>query len=288
MKSTLETFPFLFLMCGVIGKDEDRLKSVSVMEGDSVTLNPDSTQIQGIILIQWRFGVSVIAETNANEISYPHLSEIFGGRLQLDHQTGSLTINNMRIKHSGFYQLEINHNTGSSHMELSVTVYDSPPVIDFERKIIMWGDPVTLQTDMTETHGDELIVWRFGDEGKLIAKSDIEAKSSTLYETEERFRDRLKLDYQTGSLTITHTRTTDSEIYTVKISSSSSKQTIFKRFNVTIRAVPDPGPGLPPGAIAGIIVVLLLVSAAAVYVFLYCQLNERQAEMILTLCRCRC
>ncbi|XP_067263888.1 CD48 antigen-like isoform X2 [Chanodichthys erythropterus] len=235
MKNTLKIILSLFLMCVVIGVEEDRLKSVSVMEGDSVTLNIDSTKIQGIILIQWRFGGSgaVIAETVKNEISYLYHTDIFKGRLQVDHQTGSLTIKNMRSKHSGLYKLQINHSTGSSYMAFNVTVYDSPPVIDFEMKSVMEGDSLTLPTDVTEPHGDELIVWRFGDDGKLIAKYDIETNSAKLYDdADEIFRDRLQLNDHTGSLTITNTRATDSGLYTVKIS-SSSKETLYKRFNVT-------------------------------------------------------
>ncbi len=91
-------------------------------------------------------------------------------------------------------------------------------------------DRVTLQTGVTQISGDELIVWRCGDEGKLIAKADIEAKSSPLY-YDERFRDRLELD-QTGSLTITDARSTDSGFYTVKISSRT--QTVYKRFSVSV------------------------------------------------------
>ncbi len=94
----------------------------------------------------------------------------------------------------------------------------------------MEGDPVTLQTDVTLS-GDELIVWRFGDE-EVIAKADIEAKSSPLY-YDERFRDRLELENKTGSLIITNTRYTDSGHYTVKISSRA--QTVNKRFTVTVR-----------------------------------------------------
>ncbi len=93
------------------------------------------------------------------------------------------------------------------------------------------GDRVTLQTGVTQMSGDELIVWRFGEEGKLIAKADIEAKSSSLYDTDERFRDRLELD-QTGSLTITNTRSTDSGFYSVKISSRT--QTVYERFSVSV------------------------------------------------------
>ncbi len=91
------------------------------------------------------------------------------------------------------------------------------------------GDPVTLHVPQLQGH--ELIVWRFGDEGKLIAKHDIETKSSSLY-YDERFRDRLQLDHQIGFLSITNTRTTDSGLYTVKI--SNNKQTSYKRFTVTV------------------------------------------------------
>ncbi|KAL0161050.1 hypothetical protein M9458_044775, partial [Cirrhinus mrigala] len=111
-----------------------------------------------------------------------------------------------------------------------------PPVIAGEESemksvSVMKGDPVTLH--VPQLQGNELIVWGFGDEGKRIAKHDMEAKSSLLYDTDERFRDRLKLDHQTGSLIITNSRTTDSGPYTVKI--SSNKQTSYKRFTVTVR-----------------------------------------------------
>jgi len=122
---------------------------------------------------------------------------------------------------------------------LSVNLFlsESPPAIVVDRVEIesvskKEGDSVTLQTDVTEPHGDELIVWRFGDKGKLIAKCDIEANSSQLSDYEI-FRGRLKLDHQTGSLTISDLRNTDSGLHTVKIS-SSSKQTLYKRFSVAV------------------------------------------------------
>ncbi|KAK7136726.1 hypothetical protein R3I93_016930 [Phoxinus phoxinus] len=124
MKSTLNPVLFLLLLCGVFGADADEAKSVSGMEGDSVTLNTDPTKIQGFNEILWRFGASgpVIAGTDGKKISYPHLTGRFGDRLQLDHQTGSLTIKNMRINDTGAYKLEISSNSGTSRMTFSVIV----------------------------------------------------------------------------------------------------------------------------------------------------------------------
>uniref|UniRef100_A0A8C1T4I4 Immunoglobulin domain-containing protein n=1 Tax=Cyprinus carpio TaxID=7962 RepID=A0A8C1T4I4_CYPCA len=271
MKEIFKIFQFLLLMYGVFGADEDEVKSVSVMEGDSVTLNPDLTHIQGFNQILWRFGSqgSTIASIVGKVISYEE-EEIFRDRLELD-QTGSLTIKNMRTKHSGRYKAEINHSTGTLLTIFIVTVYVSPDVIDAakgEMKLmsVMEGGTVTL--DVPQLTGDELIVWRFGDEEKLIAKHDLEAKSPPLYDdTAERFRDRLKLNDQTGSLTITNTRTTDSGVYKVKI--SSNKQTLYKRFTVTVSER-----GLSGGAVAGIVVgVLLLAAAAAGVMYFYLRLR---------------
>ncbi|KAL0161059.1 hypothetical protein M9458_044784, partial [Cirrhinus mrigala] len=46
---------------------------------------------------------------------------------------------------------------------------------------VMEGDPVTLYVPQLQRN--ELIVWWFGDEGKLIAKHDMEAKTIIQIET---------------------------------------------------------------------------------------------------------
>jgi len=72
----------------------------------------------------------------------------------------------------------------------------------------MEGDSVTLNSDLTEMKDDDLIQWRFGDGNTLIAEINKQADRITVYDDvlDGRFRDRLKLDNQTGSLTITNTR----------------------------------------------------------------------------------
>ncbi|XP_051977629.1 hepatocyte cell adhesion molecule-like isoform X3 [Xyrauchen texanus] len=123
-------FLWLWLAFGVFGVDTDGLKSVSVMEGDSVTLHTDVTEIQRDYLILWMFGPQ---ETRIAEI-IKRVNSIddgddgrFRDKLQLDDQTGSLIIRNIRIKHSGLYKLMIISIRGTSYKRFSVTVYAGLP-----------------------------------------------------------------------------------------------------------------------------------------------------------------
>ncbi|KAI2648019.1 SLAM family member 5 [Labeo rohita] len=76
---------------------------------------------------------------------------------------------------------------------------------------VMEEESLTLNTGVTEMQHDDLILWTFGP--LLIAKINGKDNKREFYD--EKFRDRLKLNNQTGSLTITNTRTTDSGLYTV-------------------------------------------------------------------------
>ncbi|XP_016409579.1 SLAM family member 9-like [Sinocyclocheilus rhinocerous] len=69
----------------------------------------------------------------------------------------------------------------------------------------MERDSVTLKTNVTELHEDDEIAWRYGAEKSLIVKISNEKQIVSTFDVpDERFRDRLKLDHQTGSLTITN------------------------------------------------------------------------------------
>ncbi|XP_051977619.1 natural killer cell receptor 2B4-like isoform X2 [Xyrauchen texanus] len=118
---------FLSLFLLVINEG---LKSVSVMEGDSVTLHTDVTEIQRNDQILWMFGPQEtrIAEIYKHDIDMHESNETFGDKLQLDDQTGSLIIRNIRIKHSGLYKLQIISNRGNSYKRFNVTVYATLPI----------------------------------------------------------------------------------------------------------------------------------------------------------------
>ncbi|XP_056615625.1 SLAM family member 6-like [Triplophysa dalaica] len=118
---------------GVFGVDADEVKSVSVMEGESVTLHTHFTHLQTHDQILWMFGPHEkrIAEIFKQSIDMFESSKIFGDRMKLDSQTGSLTITNIRITDSGLYKLQIISDRGNSYMQFNVTVYAhlSVPVI---------------------------------------------------------------------------------------------------------------------------------------------------------------
>uniref|UniRef100_A0A8C1TIN4 Ig-like domain-containing protein n=1 Tax=Cyprinus carpio TaxID=7962 RepID=A0A8C1TIN4_CYPCA len=105
--------------------------------------------------------------------------------------------------------------------------------LDSEESVsVTEGDSVTLHSGLTEMMDDDLILWRFGYNKILIAKINVMASSITVYDDvlAERFRDRLKVDHQTGSLIITNTRTKHAGLY--KLPSNS----VRKSFNLTVYA----------------------------------------------------
>ncbi|XDV23930.1 hypothetical protein PO909_028273, partial [Leuciscus waleckii] len=109
----------------------DAEKSVSVMEGDSVSLNSDLTEMMDEDLIYWRFGNenTLIAEINVLDDRITVYDDVLDGRfrdrLKLDDQTGSLTITNTTTEHTGVYQLEVKDRVSKS---FSLTVYSRLPV----------------------------------------------------------------------------------------------------------------------------------------------------------------
>ncbi|KTG44458.1 hypothetical protein cypCar_00045987 [Cyprinus carpio] len=117
-------FLFSWSLAGVFGGDA--VKSESVTEGESVTLNTDVNTINEI---QWSFIhnnnkilIALINRQNEKKIFYEDaLDERFKGRLKLD-QTGSLIITNTRTTDSGLY-LVTGGQTEKPLDKFNLTVY---------------------------------------------------------------------------------------------------------------------------------------------------------------------
>ncbi|XP_050951190.1 CD48 antigen isoform X8 [Labeo rohita] len=116
---------------GVFGADAGAGKSIPVMEGDSVTLKT-KLKVQGDDQILWMFEVNNsdtrIAEIYKLVISIYDSNEIFKNRLQIDNQTGSLTIRNIRTEHTGLYKLQILTKEKVTYRIFSVIMHARLPV----------------------------------------------------------------------------------------------------------------------------------------------------------------
>lgn len=95
---------------------------------------------------------------------------------------------------------------------------------------VMEGDSVALSTDVTKILRDDQILWRFGPKNARIAENY--KQNPPLYDNNGRFKDRLKLNLQTGSLTITNMNIADSENYKLTIISRTG--TSYKTFRVSV------------------------------------------------------
>nr|XP_055072932.1 uncharacterized protein LOC129452883 [Misgurnus anguillicaudatus] len=218
---------------GVFG---DEVKSVSVMEGDSVTLHTDITELQRDDVLHWWFDKdNLIAQIN-NESNLILILEVpdgrFRDRLQVNNQTGDLTITNITTQHTGDYKLEINgESTGQTFSVSVIHVYTD----EMNSVSVMEGDSVTLNTDVLDIKKYDEIRWRFQHERSPLAVLNRKTAFFSTYDDvhDGRFKGRLQLNVQTGSLTITNIRIKHAGLYEVDISNSRS-HTIHQSITVTV------------------------------------------------------
>ncbi|XP_073793233.1 uncharacterized protein isoform X2 [Danio rerio] len=251
---------------GVTGTDVP----VSVMEEDSVILH---TGVENLTEIKWYFNKTRIAQLNGN-VSFIctdnqciNGTERFRGRLKLDLKTGSLTIMKINKTHSGEYQLVVdgigNSNGGKI---LIITVQDNPAVYNQVKKNP--GESVTFNPGVRR---DIIVVMKCFLNNILIAEiTGGQSQICSNVQCKERFTDRLKLDSETASLTITNIRNTDSGNYTLEIfirNDTHFSITREKTFSLTV--VSPPPSRLSGGAIAGIVILLVVVAAVVGGVIYY-------------------
>ncbi|XDV24152.1 hypothetical protein PO909_028402 [Leuciscus waleckii] len=207
------------------------------MEEDSVTIYT-GVKTNQLEKIRWYFNNTNIAVITGNlsvictDVQCNNKTERFRDRLKLDHQTGSLTIMNIRNTHSGEYTLMIISDSDSEKIfSVSVTGVPAAERDQMRRKTVKEGESVTL--DPGVRNPDDLMKWYFKD----IPIAEITEDQSKIYtddQCKERSRDRLKLDHQTGSLTIMNIRNTDSGLYKLQISSCRFR--IIRSFCVCVTA----------------------------------------------------
>ncbi|XP_026106624.1 uncharacterized protein LOC113078541 [Carassius auratus] len=255
----------LFFVYGSSAVDPDRA-SVSVTEGDTVTLHTGVQMNQQDRMI-WIFGGRRLAIINGDKHELCEdiqCKERFRDRLKLDSQTGSLTITNTRTTDSGEYRLKNTTDNTDNIFSVNVHGVSAAERDEMKRKSVKEGEYVTLDTRVIEKPTD-VMRWYFND--SLIAEMTVDqSKICSDDECKERFRDRLKLNNQTGSLTIRDIRITDSGEYTLQI--ISSRFSIMRSFTITVsvKDVSDSGSSSVV-VVAVVVVVVLLLLLVPVVVF---------------------
>ncbi|XP_048038361.1 uncharacterized protein LOC125263384 [Megalobrama amblycephala] len=278
--SRIEALIVFTIVCDVFGEDE----SVSVKEGFSVTLNTNVTTGQWDI-IRWYFNDTLIAHITAQKICTDvqcnEGTERFRDRLKVDHQTGSLIITNTTTEHAGDYKLQI-RNPQQSEKSFNITVLgvSAAEQDEIKRKTVKEGESVTLDAGVIKNPND-VMMWYFND--TLIAEiTGNQSKICTDDQCDERFRDRLKLDHQTGSLNITNTRTTDSGLYilkiTIRIHRRRRRHSITSETSFHVDVIAFPGSGLSSAAVSGICVGVVVFAFCVIYV--YCRKHKKETSII--------
>ncbi|XDV23927.1 hypothetical protein PO909_028270, partial [Leuciscus waleckii] len=189
--------------------DAEKVETVSVIEGDSVTLHTGVTDIQSSDVIEWRLNGSRIAKISGDSIITEGPSR---DRLKLDTLTGDLKITNIRTTDSGEYILKIRNTRGSPVKTFSVSAVNDPSFDGVTVVSVTEGDSVVLHTD-TEILKDDEILWRF--RGKDVIAKMKKDEDISIYDDvpDGRFRHRLQLNHQNGYLIISDIRSKTSGLY---------------------------------------------------------------------------
>ncbi|XP_056303982.1 uncharacterized protein zgc:171497 isoform X2 [Danio aesculapii] len=233
LKVTMLTLTmFAYVVSGVSGPDIGR-ESVFVKEGDPVTLKTNH-EVSQQDKVKWYFNNILITQIQGDlsqictDVQCYESNEKFRDRLNLDHQTGSLTIMNTRNTDAGDYRLLINNRDKIFNLVITRAFG-----VDRDMSVTE-GDAVTLHTDVKIKQQDRVKFFynkiRIAQISRDFICTDVRCNKGT-----ERFTDRLKLENQTGSLTIMNINTADSGDYKLEILSGSSSSE--KNFNITVIGV---------------------------------------------------
>ncbi|XP_050959984.1 uncharacterized protein LOC127161338 [Labeo rohita] len=237
-KNTFKIVLLLLLLNDALGAEKHKIKAVLIKEGEDIALRTGENEVQREDDIFWMFGDKgkLIAEININLKIFETYDEIFGDRLELDRQTGSLIIRHSRTTDSGVYTMQIVNKGATIYRRFYVSISDALGAKPHKIKTVSVkaGESVDLLSGKTNIQKDDEILWMFGKERMLLAEIKTKLKIFQTYDGDDgKFKDRLKLDQQTGSLIIKNSRTTDSGVYRMQIINKGAA--IYNTFYVTVR-----------------------------------------------------
>ncbi|XP_026054650.1 uncharacterized protein LOC113040560 [Carassius auratus] len=243
--------------------------TANVMEGHSVTLHTD-VKMNHQDRIRWYCNKTLIAQITGDQskiCTLDQCKERFRDRLKLDSQTGDLTITDIRTTDAGVYKLQI-ISRRVIHKIFNVAVH-SVPANERDKvksKSVKEGESLILHPGVIK-NPNHVMTWHFSD----IPFAEITRDQSKICTDHERFRDRLEMNNQTGSLTIMNTTNTHSGEYKVKIVHSISHRhrisiISVEKFSVTV-VESSMSSGLNAGicAVYAVVALVLLVAATVAW-----------------------
>uniref|UniRef100_A0A8C2PYI0 Uncharacterized protein n=1 Tax=Cyprinus carpio TaxID=7962 RepID=A0A8C2PYI0_CYPCA len=200
-----------------------------VTEGDSFTLKHDKRKTEEDQEIRMYHDDIEYLIGRCDYLKCTFGNKELGDRLKV-YENGSLTITNTKVTDSGDYNIITDSKSILSSRSYSVVVRGFFS-FDTDGVSVMEGDSVTLHTGVQMNQKQMIsirikprkqIKWYFNQTaiaGIIEYEPFLGVRSfiCTKDECKERFRDRLEVDHQTGSLTITDIRTTDSGLYDLLI-----------------------------------------------------------------------
>ncbi|KAL1252200.1 hypothetical protein QQF64_019996, partial [Cirrhinus molitorella] len=218
---------FSITVIGASGVETDGV-SAHVMEGDSVILHTD-VNINQRDRIRWYFNKTLIAQVigvQSKICAVAQCKERFRDRLQLDSHNGDLTVTHIRTTDSGVYKLQIiGRRVIQKIFDIAVRGVSAAERDEVKRKSVQEGESVILHTDVIKKP-NHVMTWHFND----IHITEIPGDQSKICTDDQcndadgRFRDKLEMNNQTGTLTITNIKTAHSGQYKLKAVHSISQR----------------------------------------------------------------
>ncbi|KAA0711759.1 hypothetical protein E1301_Tti020876 [Triplophysa tibetana] len=208
----------------IMYSDDERFRDKVKLEDQtgSLVIDETTTNLSGLYKLKISRNKN-ISNKRFNVTVYD--DERFIDRLKLNDQTGDLIITHITSQHSGLYILKISRNNEVSYKRFSVIIYG-----DVKSVSIREGHSVILYTHVLK-QGHDLMVWTYGPENTFVARLN-ELTGITRLSDDERFRERVNMDDQTGSLMINDTTTNHSGLYTLMI--INNQKVSNNSFNLTV------------------------------------------------------